>query len=109
MGRWVVRMHVSAGREQQSCVRDDWPDGPRVQILTEESMKAGGIAEDLLRTTQRGAEGGKGIVMGAGVGGEDPAVLQGPVSQQRRVEVLRVGVVSESRNENWNKLDAASE
>ena len=43
--------------------------GSRVQILTDESMKAGGVVEDLLRTTPSvGQREGKGIVVGAGVG-----------------------------------------
>lgn len=65
---------------------------PRVQILTEESMKAGGIAEDLLRTTPSvGQREGQRIVVGAWSGAARPCCSPGPVSQQPEVEVLRVG------------------
>lgn len=45
-------------------------------MLTEENLRAGGVVKDLPRATlSRGQREGKGIVVGAGGGSVDPAVL----------------------------------
>lgn len=55
-------------------------DGPGVQMLTGESLRAGGVVKDLLRAAPAGARGRASV---------DPTVLQAPVSRQ--AEVLEWG------------------
>ena len=111
MGRRVVRIQVSARREHQSRVRDD-RHGPGVQMLTEESLRAGGVVKDLLRATLSGGQReGKGIVVGAGEGRRGPRCSLGSSVTAAGDGGLSGGGggIPRVMCEAWSKSDAASE
>lgn len=75
-------------------------DGPGVQMLTEESLRPGGVVEDLLRATPAG---------GRGRASMDPTVLQALVSWQAEVLEWGGGGIPRVMYEAWDKSDAAPE